>query len=100
MTTIKIPVTQTGSENIRNHFLTNQVKMLTEYHPPRPGAKPAFVVEYHNKGHYPSLEAYFTLEELLVELHGQEVELMNTHDLEANPNLNSLLGQPKSVIHV
>ena len=78
MTPINISAVQAGSENIRVHFRENQVEKLTEYHLPRPGVKPAFVVEYQNQGHYPSLAAYFALEELLVELHGQEVELMNT----------------------
>lgn len=99
MTIINIPVAQAGSEKIRVHFRENQVEKLTEYHPPHPGGKPAFVVEYQNQGHYPSLAAYFHLEDLLVELHGQEVELMNTHDLDANPRLNQLLGDPKSIIH-
>ncbi len=99
MTTIKVPLAPAGLENIRAHCRLNQVKKLTEYHPPQPGGNPAFVVEYQNKGHYPSLKAYFGLENLLSELYGQEVELMNPHDLEANPHLKQLLGDPKAVIY-
>ena len=87
------------AESIRSHCQLNQVNKLTEYHPPQPGGKRAFIVEYQNKGHYPGLKAYFDLEALLVELHGQEVELMNPHDLAANPNLNQLLGDAKAVIY-
>lgn len=99
MTTIKTPPATTGLENIRTHCRLNQVKKLTEYHPPQTGGNPAFVVEYQNKGHYPSLKAYFGLENLLSELPGREVELMNPHDLAANPNLKQLLGDPKAVIY-
>lgn len=99
MTTIKMPLATAGLENIRTHCRLNQVKRLTEYHPLQKGGNPAFVVEYQNKGHYPSLKAYFGLENLLVELHGQEVELMNPHDLAANPNLKQLLGDPKAIVY-
>lgn len=81
------------------HCQLHQVKKLTEYHPPPGDGKPAFVVEYQNQGHYPGLKAYFALEDLLVELHGQEVELMNPHDLAANPDLKRLLGTAKTVLY-
>lgn len=87
------------AESIRSHCQLNQVNKLIEYHPPQPGGKPAFIVEYQNNGHYSGLKAYFDLENLLVELHGQEVELMNPHDLATNSNLNQLLGEAKAVIY-
>lgn len=88
-----------AAKRLQAHCQANQVKKITEYHPPDPEGKPAFIVEYQQHGRYFSATAYFDLEDLLVELRGQEVELMNPHDIKGNANLKTLLGTRKEILY-
>lgn len=47
----------------------------------------------------PNTTRFIDLEDLLVEIHGREVELMNPHDIKGNPHLLCLLGEKKEILY-